>query len=444
MDTNIEIVKLQHLFVGVVYNRREGGTVTMKPFYIIVIVALMAALPGAAAADWQGKEIVEDGKRIVRNPETAPENLTIAPEELWRRGEEDDDIFFGMPIQILEDEDGNVYVLDSQVSEIVVFSPDGEHLRTIGREGEGPGEFRGANDMFIRSDGLIGVVVVFPGKIVQLNPDGTPAGVFPFPKSNVEGFQLIYKGVAAGDRVFLSGSVQGRSGGGVQSEQENYLKAFDYEGNQLAHFHSLTEMTQYGGMEFDEKIFANFKGQWAAAADGRAAAALSFDDYRIHVWKPDGSLDLIIERPEYAALERSAKDKERFQVLYDGVTSWNPNSTFAISETHRAIVRLEFRPDGSLWVLSGRGVWANDEGVFATFDVYDGEGRFVRQVTMTGPGDPMNDGMYFTQQRFYRVTDQFSAFLANFGGGGEAEEEGSGEPLQIVAYDIELPALGAR
>jgi hypothetical protein len=203
-------------------------------------------------------------------------------------------------------------------------------------------------------------------------------------------------------------------------------------------------MTQYGGMAFDEKIFANFKGQWAAADDGRAAGVLSFDDYRIHVWNADGSLDFIIERPDYAVLERTDEYLERFQKLYEGVTSWSPNSTFKISKTQRAVVRLQYRPDGSLWVLSGRGVWARDEGVFATFDVYDRDGRFVRRVDIKGPGDPMDDGMYFTDRRFYRVTDQFSAFMANFGGGDTAGQDENSEPLQIVAYDIELPELGAR
>jgi hypothetical protein len=408
----------------------------------MMLIALIAGSTASVAGEWQGEAVVEDGKRIVRSPEGAPENLTIEPEELWRRGEEDDDVFFGMPVQILEDEAGNVYVLDSQLSEIVVFSPDGEYLRTIGGEGEGPGEFRGANDMFIRSDGLIGVVVVFPGKIVQLHPDGTPADMFPFPKDKVEGFQLIYKGRAVSDRIVISGGKQ-HSGDGVQNEQENYLKALDYQGNEIAHYHSMSEMTQYGGMKFDETIFANFKGMWSAAPDGRAAAVLSFDEYRIHVWKPDGSLDYIIERPDYAPLERTAEEKDRFQKLYDGITSWNPNSSFKTSQTHRAVVRLQYRPDGSLWVLSGRGVWAGDEGTFASFDVYDRDGRFVRRVFMNGPGDPMNDGLYFTDRRFYRVTDQFNAYLANFGGGGSTDGEDS-EPLQIVAYDIELPALGAN
>ncbi len=100
----------------------------MKTALVFLLVCLVSAAPGAVIADWQGEEVVENGERIVRNPETVPDNLTIELEELWRRGEEDDDVFFGMPIQILEDTDGNVFVLDSQVSEIIVFSPDGEYV----------------------------------------------------------------------------------------------------------------------------------------------------------------------------------------------------------------------------------------------------------------------------------------------------------------------------
>jgi hypothetical protein len=197
-------------------------------------------------------------------------------------------------------------------------------------------------------------------------------------------------------------------------------------------------------MKFDARPFSSFKGQFAASADGRVAADLGFDDYRIHVWNPDGSLDRIIERPEYAPVKRSDREKERFQELYDGITSWNPNSTFEISETHRAIVSLHFRPDGSLWVLSGRGVWAAGPDVFAAFDVYDRNGGFVKRVAFDGPGDPTDDGIFFGDGRIYRVTDQFGAVLANFGGGGDAVGDGEAEPLQIVAYDIDLPELGGN
>lgn len=410
---------------------------------ITVATAALAAilmLPSIAAAEWQGREVVHNGIRHIENPETPMERLDVDMVEVWRRGAEDDDIFFGLPSQIVQDGQGNVYVLDAQVSEIHVFSPDGEHLRTIGREGEGPGEFRNANDMFLGPGNLLGVVSVFPGKIVRLGLDGTPADNFPLPQEEGEGFQLVFKARATKDRVVVAGAKQTRGNG--SNEQSNYLKAFDSEGNELAHYHTMMERTQYGGMEFDEKVFANFKGQWALAPSGEVAGALTFDDYALHVWNPDATAKFVIERPDYPPYKRTAKLKERMQKLYDGVTRWNPNSTFKVSETHRAVVQLWYREDGNLWVLSGRGNWHEEDGLFAAFDVYDSQGRYIRQVRLVGDGDAQNDGIYFVGKRLFRVSNQMSGFMANIGG-DTAEGDDAMEPLQVVAYDIDLPELGS-
>jgi hypothetical protein len=48
----------------------------------------------------------------------------------------------GEPQVLAVDGEGRVYVVDSKPAIIKVFSPDGALVRTIGREGEGPGEFR--------------------------------------------------------------------------------------------------------------------------------------------------------------------------------------------------------------------------------------------------------------------------------------------------------------
>ncbi len=48
---------------------------------------------------------------------------------------------FGAIRSLLADEDRNLYVADNLAQEIRVFAPDGTHLRTIGRRGQGPGEF---------------------------------------------------------------------------------------------------------------------------------------------------------------------------------------------------------------------------------------------------------------------------------------------------------------
>jgi len=45
------------------------------------------------------------------------------------------------------------------------------------------------------------VVQIFPGKIVQLKTDGTPAGNLPLPEVPGAGFQLVFVGRANADRV---------------------------------------------------------------------------------------------------------------------------------------------------------------------------------------------------------------------------------------------------
>jgi len=67
--------------------------------------------------------------------------VTVKLEHLWTVGgdTEDEDEFFGVIADIEIDNSGNVYLLDSQLAEVKIYTKDGELIRTIGREGEGPG-----------------------------------------------------------------------------------------------------------------------------------------------------------------------------------------------------------------------------------------------------------------------------------------------------------------
>jgi len=249
-----------------------------------------------------GGEVVEDGNRVVRSPEEPVETIHITLEEEWRQGGEDDDVLFGVVSQLVQDDEGNIYLLDGQLSEVQVFSSGGEYLRTIGREGEGPGEFRNASDMYLGPGGILGVLQIFPGKIVMLETDDTPAGNFPLPESNDGGFRLIFVARGSSDRVVVAGANQHQEGG--KQIQVNYLKAYDPDGNELAHFHDVSNQTRFGGMKFKEKIFSSFARRWTLRPDGRVAAALDFD----------------------VPVERTDEELDRFQKLFDGITSFNPGS----------------------------------------------------------------------------------------------------------------------
>jgi hypothetical protein len=80
--------------------------------------------------------------------------------------------------------DGGVAVLDAQAAEVRVFGPDGAHVRTLGKRGQGPGEFtspvalaRVAGDSLAVYDSRLGRVTVFApdgslGRVVTVAFDG--------------------------------------------------------------------------------------------------------------------------------------------------------------------------------------------------------------------------------------------------------------------------------
>jgi hypothetical protein len=55
-----------------------------------------------------------------------------------------------LPAAIDVDGDGNVWIADRTLHQVLIVSPQGELLRTIGRAGGGPGEFRGPRGLAIR------------------------------------------------------------------------------------------------------------------------------------------------------------------------------------------------------------------------------------------------------------------------------------------------------
>jgi len=71
---------------------------------------------------------------------------------------------------------GNILVLDEQVNQILEFSPDGSLARTIGRDGQGPGEIRGAIEFEVTSDGQIWVLDYGNRRITRWDSDGEVVG----------------------------------------------------------------------------------------------------------------------------------------------------------------------------------------------------------------------------------------------------------------------------
>ncbi|MBN2169693.1 MAG: 6-bladed beta-propeller [Candidatus Krumholzibacteriota bacterium] len=405
-------------------------------FPLVLILLLALSLP-AAASDWRGRSETRDGVAHVMNPDQPMESAQTLPlKELWRLGgdSEDENEFFGLISRIITDADGNVYLLDSQLSEVKVYSADGEYLNTLGREGEGPGEFMRANSVFFAPGGTIGVLQAAPARLVRLTHDGEPAGDFDLPTREDGGFRIFMGAQSAGDQLYFLYMDQIFDQGHLT--QNWTLSSIDAEAQAVAEYYNEARELDFANLVIDEEKLDTVQNRWMVGHDGRVYAAASHDRYEIMSWEADGGGARVIER-DYDSYKRDSDQKQEMYDLYEAFTRQAPNATIKVSDNDADVFRFYPREDGSLWVLSSRGVRERPEGALGVFDVFDADGRFVRRVTLMGEGDPRQDGLHFMGDRLYVVTDLISAALALQGGGvagGEEEEEAA--PMAVICYRI--------
>jgi len=109
---------------------------------LITILCLAAAFD--PASQWKGKVIKSDGYSIIQNPSEPmyPKAVLSLREEL-KIGEAEGrkEYVFGVIGSIAVDPEENIYISDSKEIHIKKFDRNGKYLRTIGRKGQGPGEF---------------------------------------------------------------------------------------------------------------------------------------------------------------------------------------------------------------------------------------------------------------------------------------------------------------
>lgn len=149
----------------------NGGRHMMRDLIRFAIVATSVLLVAACrdgrspatAGAWLGTiDTLESGRVVIRNHDVPlwSEDEGWELRERFRTGTMDGDgqDVFGSIADIELGAEGELYVLDSQASEIRVFGPDGEHLRTFGRAGQGPGELSRPGGMAFDSAGTLWVM----------------------------------------------------------------------------------------------------------------------------------------------------------------------------------------------------------------------------------------------------------------------------------------------
>ncbi len=148
---------------------------------LALVGPLLALVTGACAPGEPGPSRsvrVDTVGSVVRVWNPAPQKVERADSafSIGRATGETPDAF-GRVVGVVSDREGRIYVADALANQIQVFGPDGLFERSIGRAGQGPGEFSGLYSLAWLGDTL---AALDPrnARISLLSKDGRPAGAF--------------------------------------------------------------------------------------------------------------------------------------------------------------------------------------------------------------------------------------------------------------------------
>jgi len=349
-------------------------------------------------------------------------------EELWRVGGEEDDHLFGLMIDARSDNKGNVFLLDHQLSRVTMVSPDGQYVRELGGEGDGPGECRTPQTITMMPDGSVGLGQRFPGKFIKVTKDGLPAGSVILGGEGVDqtGFTMLLSGRCRGGTL-LACTMHQVPGENTQT-RDTHLLRLSNTGEVLTRYGTHSMTMDFGKMHLVEReMVAPFAAAHTVGPNGRVYFTPERNKYKISVQNPDGSLEKVITR-RFKNPGRDQKTLDRMNSLFQEQDDALPfNITWEVEKVDQTVAELIALPDGGLQVAHSRSGMDLPDGIFTRYDVFDENGHWSHELHVRCEADPDHDGLIFLDDgRVLLVRGLQMARLTASGNGGTVGDEDDG------------------
>lgn len=350
----------------------------------IAAVAIIAAVPScskkAADAGWKADVSVVDGVKTVRNPAT-PRYGTFAfdlVEDLAIGEEKDENLFLPGGVTIAVDAGGAIYACDFGNRRVQVYDRGGKFVRTIGRVGQGPGEYSFPSGVYV-DDG--GDVLIDGGRsLVVFGPDGA------FKKNVPIKAFLSRKELGPGGMIVGTTQPSLRTEGGPK----NTLVQLGPDGELRR---TLAEFPAYGASP-GQMLLHWYSGDIAFCRRDADSLFYGFSlEPVIHVADREGREVLMFSKPE---VSRKITAEEEALTRKDGIWAWfgrgDPKVAPLGMPDHRPYYRSFFSDDrGRLYVIRFRpitekAVKGSEVDVFSKdgYFLYSMSWPFVPQVVKSG------------------------------------------------------------
>jgi hypothetical protein len=291
---------------------------------------------------------------------------------------------------------GRIYAFDSQAPALRVYDAEGRFLRTIGREGEGPGEYRQPN--------LNGLAVLADGRILLHDPGNARMTVYGSSGETLEEWPMrgsAWSGyppfVGANGHVYTYIWGPGTTGGGALLELSPAGEPLDTVPVPQWDYQAPTISARSGGSSQTWAVPFSPGRQWTWSPEGHFVGGLS-TRYAVDVFRPDGSvlrIERVTEPVAVTAGEKAAQEYRAHRAMRGMDPSWRWNGP-PIRDTKPPFRGIHVGQGDRIWVQlytaareSGVGpgeappgepppppVWTEP----VVFDVFEPDGRYLGQV----------------------------------------------------------------
>jgi len=285
-----------------------------------------------------------NGVRIIHNEKGGKwgSNLEVKLELVRTIGglDAEENLSFRTPNDIVRDSVGNLYLLDTGNNRIQKLNSEGKFIKTIGRKGQGPGEFQAPYSMDVDNEDNLFVFDVMSRRIEVLSSEGKPLRTIKFRAVPPGRIRLLGNGLIVKGGYLDSGVLMG-----WRKKLPKLLEALDLNGK--------TKLTFGEATDYRDGVTNDYANHFEVDTDAEKNICLSFRfQNRIEKYAPDGKLLWQADRPLNYGTE--VIEKGFIRHMRGGVGRLQPRMNIVSSG-------IAADGKGRIWVITRRRQLAKEE-----------------------------------------------------------------------------------
>ncbi len=293
----------------------------------------------------------------------------------------DPNYILGWPVNPTHTPDGDIAIIDTKKCAVFMYTPEGEFIRTIGREGEGPGEFHMPWVMSFCSDGSMLIddrdgISLFDSNYCFVNQMTWPF-IVPSLITALDGGGFVGKAAEfhpEDDKIMIVST----------------LACWDDDDEDPSVEYFSIECEWIIDQENDQSKYRENSIICCAARNGRVFySQSSIDEFVIHGCEADGTSFLYIEDESVHRVRKSEDElqteMDNYVSLMNMITGGAPgtNTDVKLDPYKQTMHKMFIDGEERLWVRLGF-----YPGI--VFRVYDMSGEILFHVMMDYPGNPLD------------------------------------------------------